>query len=42
MFIDGEITNDNTKIANGSNNYFSKVAKAARLINKSIREYIPF
>ena len=30
MFIDGEITNDYTKIANSFNDYFSKVAKAAR------------
>ena len=30
MFIDGEITNGHTEIANGFNNYFSKVAKAAR------------
>ena len=27
MFIDGEITNDYTKIANGFNNYFSEVAE---------------
>ena len=30
MFIDGEIANGHTEIANGFNNYFSKVAKAAR------------